>query len=372
MEVNYQLTGIGRAYGPPVNYEGTFPYLFRNDSSDGAVSFTDVSDEAGVRVTNPATGGPVAKTLGVLPIDADGDGFLDVFLSNDTVQNFFFRNLGDGTFDEVGELYGLAYGRAGDATGAMGVDAGYFRNDDQLAIGIGNFANEMSSFYVSQGDNTLFADQAIGEGIGAPSRRNLTFGFTFVDYDLDGFQDLLQVNGHLEEEIGTVDPSQQYRQQSQLFWNAGSDSSRTYLEVESRGALETPIVGRASSYADIDGDGDLDFLLAQTGGPPLLVRNDQDLGNHWLRIGLTGNGTTSNRDAIGAVIELTADGKSQRRQVMPSRGYQAQVELPVTFGLGAAESVEHIRIRWPDGATEERVDLAVDQLVHIEQDAQAP
>jgi hypothetical protein len=369
LEVDYRLTGIGRAYGPPVNYRGTFPYLYRN-RGDG--SFEDVSEEAGVRVINPATGEPVAKSLGVVPLDVDRDGWIDLLVANDTVRNFFFHNRGDGTFEELGELYGLAYGPQGNATGAMGLDGGYFRNSEDLAFAIGNFANEMTSFYVSQGDATLYADQAIGEGVGAPSRRMLTFGLFFFDYDLDGRLDLLQVNGHLETEIGTVDPSQQYRQSAQLFWNAGDALSATFVPVppERTGDLGTPLVGRGASYADIDGDGDLDVLLLQTGERAVLLRNEQQLGHHWLRFVLRGNGASVNRDAIGAWVELEADGEVQRRQVMPSRSYQSQVELPLTFGLGAGTQVERAVVQWPDG-TEQPLDLTsleLDREHRIEQD----
>ena len=363
--VNYTIAGIGRAYGPPVNYGGSFPYLYRNDGG----RFVDVSEAAGLHVVNAATGEPVAKSLGLAFLDVEGDGFLDVVVANDTVRNFFLRNTGDGRFEEQGEVSGLAYGRSGDATGAMGIDVAHFRNNEELAVGIGNFANEMTSLYVSQGDPMLYADQAIAEGIGAPSRRVLSFGVFFVDYDLDGRLDFLQVNGHLEEEIGKVEAGQTYRQPAQLFWNAGPEGARTFLEVEGTGALGESIVGRAATFADIDSDGDLDFLLAQTGGPARLIRNDQELGHHWLRIVLRGNGSSSNRDAIGAWVELTAGGVTQRRQVMPSRSYQSQVELPLTFGLGTSDVVESLRVVWPDGREQSLTPDTVDRVLRIEQES---
>ena len=258
-------------------------------------------------MTNPATGVPVAKALGLALLDIGGDGRIDIFVSNDTVRNFLFRNTGRGTFDEVGAECGVAYSSMGSATGAMGIDAAYYRNDGALGFGIGNFANEMTSFYVAQGFDWQFADEAIGAGIGAPSRLALSFGLFFFDYDLDGRLDLLQTNGHLEEDINAVQSSQHYRQPSQLFWNAGADSRFSFVEVDGQtmGDLSQPIVGRGAAYADIDGDGDLDVLLTQVGDRGLLVRNDQSLGHHWLRVKLVGNGTTSNRDAIGAWVELS-------------------------------------------------------------------
>jgi len=362
-DVDYQLTGVGRAYGPPTNYEGTYPYLYRNDG-DG--TFTDVSADSGVQVRNEVTGVPAGKGLGLLPIDADADGWMDIFVANDTVQNFFLRNLGDGTFEESAAFWGLGYGRSGEATGAMGVDAGYYRNDGELGFAIGNFANEMTSLYISQGDPSLYADEAIGEGVGAPSRLMLSFGVLFLDYDLDGRLDLLQTNGHLEDEINTVDPSQNYEQKPQLFWNAGFDQRQTFTPVpgELVGDLQAPLAGRGSATADVDGDGDLDLLLTQVGRPPVLLRNDQELGNHWLRLNLTAAG--SNWQAIGARVELQAGGITQMRQVMPTRSYLSQSELQLTFGLGQNEEVEELTIFWPDGAVQAVSEIAVDTQMTIE------
>jgi enediyne biosynthesis protein E4 len=361
LRIDYRLTGIGRAYGPPFDYEGTFPYLYRNNG-DG--TFTDVSKEAGMQVRNPVTGVPVAKTLAVVPLDVDRDGWIDLFVANDTVRNFLFHNKGNGAFEEIGESYGLAYDSDGRATGAMGSDAGYYRNDPSLGFLIGNFANEMTSLYVSQGVPGLFTDEAINEGIGAPTRTVLSFGLFLFDYDLDGRLDLLQNNGHLEEDISKVDPSQHYRQAPQLFWNAGPDQRRIFVPVagEKSGDLSRTIVGRGSTFADIDGDGDLDVLLLQTAGPPLLLRNDQRLGHHYLRLKLVGKGM--NRDAIGAWAELTAGGVRQRRQVMPTRSYLSQVELPLTFGLGTASKVDSLTITWPDGARQ-TVDVSDIDLLKV-------
>jgi hypothetical protein len=363
--VDFKLTGIGRAYGPPTAFEGTYPYLFRNNG-DG--SFTEASAAARVRVDNPATGRPMAKSLGVVPVDLDGDGWLDLAVANDTVQNFAFRNRRDGTFEELGTVWGLAFDRDGAATGAMGIDFARFRNDGATALAIGNFANEMTSFYVAQpAAETLYADEAIQAGVGPASRQVLTFGLFFFDADLDGHLDLLQANGHLEAEINQVQPSQHYAQPAQIFWNCGEDCPATYLPVPpaALGDLPRPLVGRGAAYADVDGDGDLDVVLTENGGPARLLRNDQALGHHWLRVRLVGAG--GNRDAIGAQIDLTAGGKTQHRQVTPARSYLSQVELPVTFGLGARTAVERLRVAWPDGHAEEIPVPGVDRLLTVRQ-----
>jgi hypothetical protein len=363
-EVDYQLVGIGRAYGPPTNYQGAHSVLYRQEP-DG--TFTDVSEEAGIRVVNPATRLAVGKALGVAAVDADGDGDLDLLVANDTVGNFFFRNRGDGTFEEEGAALGVAYDRMGNATGAMGIDAGHLYNGPDLGFVIGNFSNEMTSVYLSQGDPSLYADEAIPSGIGAPSRTRLTFGVLLLDVDLDGRLDLLQTNGHLEDEIAQVDPSQSFRQGAQLFWNAGPQAPRPFLPMTDAalGDLPRPIVGRGSAFADMDGDGDLDVVMTQIAGPPLLLRNDQGTGHHHLRVLLDQEG--GNRRALGAWIEVQSGGRTLRRPVLPARSYLSSAELPVTFGLGPATTVDGLTVVWPGGQREEiaTAGLAVDTTVLV-------
>lgn len=365
--VDYKLVGVGRAYGPPMNYPGDHCSLYIND---GQGRFTDNSAAAGIQVTNPATGVPVAKALGVVPIDVDRDGWMDLFVANDTVANFLFRNLGGGTFEEVGVELGLAYGRSGEATGAMGVDAADYRNDGSLGLVIGNFANEMSSLYVTQGSHATFADESIIEGLGAPSRSRLSFGMLFFDYDLDGRLDLLQVNGHLEEEINVVQPSQTYEQPLQLFWNAGPDARATFVEVtEGAGDLfARPYVGRGAAFADIDRDGDLDVCVMQARGAPALLRNDLDhQDRHWLAVRLRGRTGAANRDGVGAWIELEANGQTQRRPVLPTRSYLATVEPVAHFGLGPATSVDALRVLWPSGEVQEVALDGVDRTLIVDE-----
>lgn len=365
-EVGYKLTGIGRAYGPPMNFEGAFPSFYRND---GNGRFTDVSKDAGLEVRNPATGVPAAKTLGVAPIDLDNDGWMDLVIANDTVQNFVFHNQKNGTFKEIGALSGIAFDSYGNTRGAMGIDAARYRDGKTVGIAIGNFANEMTALYVAQNDaGLIYTDEAISEGIGPASRLPLKFGIFFFDYDLDGRLDLLSANGHLEEEIGKIQQSQRYAQSAQLFWNTGAgDGPGFALVPEERSGRELvkPIVGRGSAFGDLDNDGDLDAVFTQTGAAPLMLRNDQALNRHWLRLKLVGR--KSNRDAIGAWIRVKVGDQVLARQVMPTRSYLSQSELPVTIGLGESGKFDELEIVWPGGKVQKIARARVDSLTVVEQ-----
>ena len=237
-EVNYRLDGIGRAYGPPMNFPGTFPFLYRND---GQGKFTDVTAASGLQRTNAHTGVAMAKSLGVAPVDLDRDGWMDLVVANDTVPNFVFHNQRNGAFAEIGAAAGLAFDNYGQTRGAMGIDTGHFHNDTRLGVVIGNFANEMTALYVAQPNPLLFTDDAIPEGVGPASRLLLKFGVFFFDCDLDGRLDLLSANGHLEQEIAKVQQSQTYAQPAQLFWNCGQARGPTYLPVTSAQAGPGPL-----------------------------------------------------------------------------------------------------------------------------------
>jgi hypothetical protein len=364
---NFQLagTGKGRAYGPPTAFNGSFCTLLRNDGG----KFTDVSESSGVQVRTPDLKVPVAKTLGVAPFDVDGDGLVDLAVANDTVPNFLFHNLGGGRFEEVGITSGVAFDQSGAARGAMGIDWADFKNDGSLGLAIGNFANEMTALYVTDDPKGFqFSDLANIYGLGAPSQPPLKFGLFFFDYDLDGRPDLLSANGHLESDIQKVQASETYPQSAQLFWNSGRPGRSMFVLVgpESAGPdLFRPVVGRGSAYADVDGDGDLDVVLTVNGGPARLFRNDGGNGNHWLR--LTLRGKTSNRDALGAKVWLTANGTTQHRQNFPARGYLSSVEAPLTFGLGTNESVDSVKVVWPSGESTELKGLKADRSYILEE-----
>jgi hypothetical protein len=355
----FTLVGLGRAYGPPRNFEGAHCRLYRN-KGDG--TFEDVTKQAGIEV-HGELGRPAGKALGVIACDVDDDGWPDLVVANDTVRNFLFHNRRDGTFEEVGQEAGVAYAE-GSARGAMGVDWGEYR-PGQCALLVGNFANEPDTLLrLEDAGRLLFSDVAAAEGVFGPSRLPLKFGVFFFDYDLDGRLDFLTADGHLEPEIQSVYPDQSYRQPVQLFWNTGGRPGFELVgEKESGPDLFRPLVGRGCAYADIDGNGTLDVVLAENGGPARLLRNAGGTGNHWVRLHLHGDGKRCNADAIGARVLLTAGGVTQRREVAASKGYLSCSELPLTFGLGKATKVDRVEIRWPGRDVPPTVltDLAVDR-----------
>ncbi|MCH8147498.1 MAG: CRTAC1 family protein [Planctomycetes bacterium] len=371
------LDGTLRAYGDPKKFPGSFCSLFRNE---GRGRFADVSRQAGIQVENRKNK-PAGKSLGVCFADLDRDGDLDVVVANDTVPNFLFENLGNGKFKEHGRTANLALGPNAKARGAMGIDVAHFRNNRELGIAIGNFSTEMTALYVSSNGELLFTDQAVSNGIGPVTRQVLTFGVLFFDADLDGRLDLFAANGHLEKDIAKVQARQTYQQPPQLLWNCGPQYKTEFLSIvkpvkplrkkgETDAAFQNrtekwkaeskdfasrmedftrAMVGRGTAFADIDRDGDLDLVIVGNGQPPRLLRNDQQLGHNWLQFKIVGR--RSNRDAIGARVEVhLPDGTVLRQQVMPTRGYLSQVELPVCFGLGKIDRVSKVRVIWPSGA----------------------
>ena len=347
------LDGATKSYCTPESYKGTSSRLFHND---GNGRFSDVSGKAGV-------GESTSKSLGIGILDFNSDGWPDIFVANDTQPNKLYRNNKNGTFSDEAMAAGVAFGEDGIARGAMGVDAGDYDRAGRPHLLVGNFSNQMLGLYHNEGKN-LFVDEAPTSSVGRASLLSLAFGVFFFDYDLDGLLDIFAANGHIEEEIGRVQPKIQYRQPPLLFRNLGK--RKFAVTGNAMGAeFNRPIVARGAAHADFDRDGDLDILITSNHGPAYLFRNDGGNRNNWISIRTTG--AKSNRDGIGAVVRVNSTSGQQWNWVRSGGSYCSQSDLALTFGLGADKSVTSIEIDWPSGTRQKLAGAPVNQLVTIDE-----
>jgi enediyne biosynthesis protein E4 len=333
-DVSCSLDGKQKSYCTPEAYRGSTCWLFRNL---GNGKFKDVTAESGIFDTS-------SKSLGVTQLDLDNDGWPDIFVANDTQPNKLYQNLRNGKFQEVGVRAGVAFSEDGKARAGMGVDVADLDNTGIPTLAVTNFHNEMLALYKGR-KGGLFNDLAPGSEIGRVTRGSLGFGCFFFDADLDGLQDLLVVNGHIDNTVRNT----QYAQPPHLFLNTGESFREIAADVGSDFAEAK--VGRGAAFGDFDNDGDLDVLITTNGGPAYLYRNDQLSGNKSIRFRLLG--TESNRDAIGATVRISFAGQASTRTVKSGGSYLSQSELPVTFGLGKQDLVDRVVVRWPRGRTEE-------------------
>ena len=330
-----------KSYCTPQTYKGQSATLYKNR---GNGTFENVTAHAGVN-------DPAGKTLGVALLDYDDDGWLDLFVANDTEPNKLYRNNHNGTFTDNAVVAGVAFSEAGTARAGMGVDAADYDGSGKQSVVIGNFTNESIALYHNDGSG-LFTDEAPASGIGKVSSQSLTFACFFFDYDLDGLLDIFAANGHVSDDISVVQPTVKYAQPPHLFRNKGK---KKFEEVTSKlgRALNRAIVGRGAAYGDFDNDGDLDLLITTNNGPARLLRNDNANQNDLLRVKTVGS--RANRDGIGAkVVVKTSKGRSVFGMVRTGSSYCSQSELPLTFGLGKPEegTTLTLEISWPGGQKE--------------------
>jgi hypothetical protein len=350
------LDGKNKSYCTPQAYKGQSMTLFHNK---GNGVFENVTKRAGLY-------DPTSKSLGIAMLDYDDDGWMDLFVANDTEPDKLYHNNHNGTFTDMAVVSGVAYGESGTTRAGMGADAGDYDHSGRQGLVVGNFTNEGLALYHNDGSG-LFRDESLSSGVGSASLKSLTFGAFFFDYDLDGFLDIFTANGHVADDISVLQPTLKYEQVPLLFHNSGNGK---FEDVSGRlgSALRRAVVGRGAAYGDFDNDGDLDLLLTTNNGPARLLCNDNGNKNDMLRIKTVG--TRSNRDGIGAKVTLTTN-KNVRQFAMVKSGssYLSQSELPLTFGLGKPEDGKSVKldIRWPSGHRDSIFNIKPNQFITIQE-----
>lgn len=348
------MDGVDKTYATPEKYEGQSCRMYRNRNGR---SFEDVTREAGVF-------NPDGKALGVVVADFDDDGWPDIFVANDTQPNFLYRNEGDGTFADIGLEAGIAYDEFGRTRAGMGVDVADVTGQGRRSVAVGNFSREPLSLFTRIGDG-VFQDLAGSAGLTRPTLLPLTFGVVFVDLDLDGYEDLVIANGHIEPEIHRVQEEIRFEQPARLFYNTGR--GRLVDATDAAGdAFSRPAVGRGLAVSDYDRDGDPDVLLTVNGGPPRLLRNDvpADARGRWLRVRLEGR--PPNPHAVGAEVTVHAGKRTLHRRVRTGVSYLSQSETnPMLFGLGGRDRADSLRVRWPTTGRVTRVGARPAGTTHV-------
>jgi hypothetical protein len=343
-DVFCSVDGKRKSYCTPEAYRGATCWLFRN-RGDG--TFEDVTARSGVFDTS-------SKSLGVVALDYDRDGWPDLLVANDTEPNKLYRNRHDGTFEDVAVRAGVAFSEDGKARAGMGIDAADIDRSGVESVAITNFDGEMIALY-KPGASGVYKDIGMASGVGPASQYSLGFGCLFFDVDLDGNLDLIAANGHIDETVRNIRGKTGYAQPPQLFLNNGHGQFRDVARAAGEG-FAAPKVARGAAFGDFDNDGDVDLLITTNQGPAYLYRNDLTNGNRSLRLRL--RGTKSNRDAIGAVARLTTADGPQSRVVKSGSSYLSQSELTLTFGLGRRDRAQRLVIEWPSGAVDEHGPLA--------------
>ncbi len=349
------LDGKNKSYCTPQSYKGQSPTLYHNK---GNGTFENTTQRAGLS-------DPTCKSLGVAMLDYNSDGWMDLFVANDTEPNKLYKNNGNGTFTDEAVSAGVAFSEAGTARAGMGVDAGDYDGSGRQGIVVGNFTNESMALYSNDGTG-LFTDEAPKSGIGKMSAQSLTFAVFFFDYDLDGLLDVFAANGHVSDDISVVQPNVKYAQPPHLFHNKGKKKFEEMTGKLGR-ALQRAIVGRGAAYGDFDNDGDLDLLITSNNGPARLLRNENGNQNDVLRVKTVG--TRANRDGIGAKVTLKTTRDRLFNMVKTGSSYCSQSELPVTFGLGAPEEgrMLTLEVTWPSGQKDTIADIKPNQSITVQE-----
>ncbi|TKJ37078.1 MAG: hypothetical protein CEE38_09250 [Planctomycetes bacterium B3_Pla] len=345
-------------YAIPRHYRPVPDTLYRNN---GNGTFTDASADSGVN-TQAGWG------MGIICGDYDNDDDTDVFVANDVWANYLFQNDGNGHFEEVGLVAGVAYDAGGQAQAGMGVDCGDYDNDGWLDFYLTNYQSEQSTLYKNLG-NAMFEDVTFVTGAGAGTLNNVTWGNGFVDFDNDGKRDIFVACGHLQDNIEQFDDASTYHQRNILLLNTGNGK---FVDVsdECGDGLKVNLSSRGAAFDDLDNDGDIDVVILNSRREPTILRNDSANENHWIQIRL--QGVKTNRDGVGARVKVVAGDLTQIDEVHSGRGYQSHYGTRLYFGLGKRDRIDRVEVRWIGGGVDVVRNVEVDQVLSItEQNNQA-
>jgi hypothetical protein len=343
-----------RAYCHPNLYLPLHNTLYRNNG-DG--TFTDVSHETGIDAFQ-------GKGMAVTFADLDGDGFLDAFVTNDTMPNFLFRNVGGKKFEEISIAAGVAYSPDGNALSGMGADFRDVNNDGLPDIWHTAVEHEEFPLYVNQGDRT-FVDANVMSGLGKLTNRMTGWSNGIFDFDNDGWKDLFVARANVMDNIQQAIPSQAYREPNSVFRNLG-DNKFVDVSSDAGPSFQIPGAHRGAAFGDIFNTGRIDAVVSALNQPIKLFCNRGAAGKHWILLSLVG--ARSNRMGLGAQIRITTpDGRSQWNHATTAVGYACSSDPRVHFGLGSNSRIKEIQITWPSRIVQRLTDIAADQFLKVEE-----
>ena len=343
-----------RAYCHPDSFKPITPLVYHND---GNGHFTEIGQKIGLAIP--------AKALGIAIADYDGDGHIDLFIANDSMPEFLYHNKGDGTFEEKGLLSQVAVDEDGRTFAGMGVDFEDFNNDGRPDLVVDDLANQMYAVYENAGDGS-FNYTTKTSGMNRISMLHSGWGMRLIDYDNDGWKDLLIAQGHDLDTVELTNPQIRYREPMLLARNTGHG----FVDVSaaSGGVFHEAWVGRGLATGDIDNDGRVDAVVSTNDGPAHVIRNETKTTNHWLTVRLVGH--KSNRDAIGAVVKIVTAKGPQYTTVTTASSYLSSSDKRVHFGLGAEATVSTLEIRWPSGIRQTLKSVRGDRLLVVDEAAE--
>jgi enediyne biosynthesis protein E4 len=330
------------------------PLVYHND---GNGHFTEVGKKIGIALPG--------KGLGIAIADYDRDGHIDLFIANDSMPEFLFHNKGDGTFEEKGLMSQVAVDEDGRTYAGMGVDFDDLNNDGLPDLIVDDLANQMYAVYQNAGDGT-FTYITKTSGINRISMLHSGWGLRLIDYDNDGWKDLLIAQGHDLDTIEQTNPQLRYREPMLLARNTGHG----FVDVSaaSGSVFHEAWLGRGLATGDIDNDGRMDAVVSTNDGPAYVVHNEIKTDNHWLTLKLVGH--KSNRDAIGARVKIVTSRGAQYATVTTASSYLSSSDKRVHFGLASDATVQTIEIQWPSGVRQTLKDVSSSQILQVDEPVQ--